>query len=104
MTRTTRTWSQPTEIPLEKLPSRRGAPGLYDSWINDVLRRLEQTPKAALAYPFVSEDEAAKHVKTGISQIRKRYGNSYVRAQRRDNIVYVYRGPNWSSPSELIPE
>lgn len=102
MTRTTRPWSQPTEIPLEKLPSRRGAPGLYDTWINDVLLRLEQTRKSALAYTFVSEEEAAKHIKTGINKIRNRYGNSYVRAQRRDTIVYVYRGPNWYNPSDKV--
>lgn len=96
---TNRPWSQPTEIPLAKLPSRRGAPGLYDAWIADVTRRMEQTPKAALAYTFVNNEEAAKHIKVGIAQIRKIHGSGYIRSQRRENIVYVYRGPNWHMPT-----
>lgn len=97
---TNRLWANPTEIPLTKLPSRRSAPGIYDAWVDDVLRRLERTAKAAISYTFITEEEAIKHMKVGITYIRKRHGNGYVSAQRRGSTVYVHRGPKWHMPTD----
>jgi hypothetical protein len=97
---TNRPWANPTEIPLNKLPSRRTTPGIYDVWIADVTRRLERTAKSAIAYPFVTEEEAIKHMKVGIACLRKRHGSGYVSAQRSGSTVYVHRGPKWHMPTD----
>lgn len=101
---TNRPWGNPTEIPFTKLPSRRTGPGIYDAWIADVLRRLERTPKSAIAYPFVTEEEATKHMKVGIAYLRKRHGSGYVSAQRSGSTVYVHRGPKWHQTTDTPAE
>lgn len=94
MTNNNRPWGPPHEIPITELPGR--SQNKYDAFINDVLSRLEQTPRAAVCYPFQNEETAERYQKHGIAALRRRLDrNKAVRTSRDGAKLYVYRGPNW---------
>lgn len=93
-----RLWSTPQEIGTDAVPPRRGPQGEFRDLADDILLRLEKTPRGrVLAYPLASVEAVRRARKAVYSCVTNLYGKQYISLSISSDppVLYVERGAKY---------
>lgn len=95
-------------VPAEDMPDFRKQinkvpRGFWTPLIDDLLLRLEQTPRReALLIPFASRELARRAYHSITNEALRRVGLSAVEVRRQGSMLYVRRGENWGKTENPV--
>lgn len=77
-------------------PTRRKGWSVYDELWDEIILRLERTPKGWLHIPVENPADVERLRSALDNRAKKTGGVVTVRSNREEKTIYVQRGPNWS--------